>query len=70
MRLVYESTGEDVKAGDRTETFRGEPCTVKYIVEPHKSASTGRVCLEFSDWKHEYFPGVIGAKWIDRGEDR
>jgi len=70
MKLVYETTGEEVKAGDRTETFRGEPCTVKYVVEPHKPSSTGRVCLEFSDdWKHEYFPGVIGAKWIDR-EDR
>ena len=67
MRLVYDDTKNEVKTGDKVTTGKGEPCEVVYVVKPHKPGSTGRVALKFEDgWQHEYFPGVIGAGWIER----
>jgi len=70
MKLVYESSGVEVKTGD-TVHVDGEPYYVMTITEPHKPSSTGRVfCKAMGErgWACEWFPGVIGAKWIDRGD--
>jgi hypothetical protein len=69
MQLVYEATNKPVQIGDDAETFRGEPVVVLGIVKPHKPSSTGRVYVKPADNSgcgQEFFPSVIGAKWIDR----
>lgn len=78
MKLVYETSGDPVKVGDRIEKD-GYVWVVDSIQEPHHAGSTGRVYVSLPDWQHPneprsvgtrgYFPGVIGAVWIER-EDR
>jgi hypothetical protein len=68
MKLVYESTGVEVKTGDVVHV-KGTPYFVMETREPHKPSSTGRVfCKAMNDqgWVNEWFPSVIGADWIDR----
>jgi hypothetical protein len=69
MKLIYETTGKPVEIGDAVN-IRGESCPliVAHIQEPHKPASTGRVYVTATGgggWR-EYFPSVIGARWIGR----
>lgn len=66
MKLVYKS-GLEVKIGDLVDV-NGEKFMVKGVRKP---TSTGRVYLrnEMYDAEQEYFPGVIGAEWVER-EDR
>jgi hypothetical protein len=63
--LVDEATGEAIYVGDKyhngTETIKGGRA-------PHKPSSTGRVWLE--EFSSEYFPGVIGAKWVRADADQ
>lgn len=69
MELVYESSMQPVKLGDVVHLDRYPACIVLNIIEPHKPASTGRVHLRtMSESKTflEFFPSVIGAKWIGR----
>lgn len=70
MKLVYTDTGAPVRVGDQVQTFRGERATLLMITEPHKPASTGRVYIQFADGgaSREFFPSVIGADWIERGD--
>jgi hypothetical protein len=64
MKLVYSASSKEVMIGDTVTLRDGEVVTVRYITEPHKPSSTGRVGLvEIST---EYFPNVIGAEWIER----
>ena len=69
MRLVYEgSDGAPVKIGDPV-IVKGTPYYVMSIIRPHKPASTGRViCKAMTEvsWICEWYPSVIGAKWIER----
>lgn len=69
MRLVYEESGDaPVQIGD-TVHVSGVPYFVYSITKPHKPSSTGRViCQAMTDrpWFCEWFPSVIGAKWIER----
>jgi hypothetical protein len=69
MRLVYDESGDvEVKTGDVVHV-RNTPYYVMSIVKPHKPASTGRVlCKSMTEegWVNEWFPSVIGAKWIER----
>lgn len=69
MRLIYEgSDNAPVKLGD-TVHVDGTPYYVMSIVKPHKPASTGRVlCKAMTEeaWVCEWYPSVIGAKWIER----
>ena len=82
MRLVYSNkaqvigtkgSGDTVEVGDEALTFRGESVTVTGIEEPRNSGSTGRIYVRFdypnAKLTREFFPGVIGAEWIER-EDR
>lgn len=72
MRLVYDESGDaPVVLGDVVHV-QGTPYYVMSIIRPHKPASTGRViCKAMTDvpWICEWYPSVIGAKWIER-EDR
>ena len=69
MRLVYEESGDaPVKCGD-TVHVDNTPYYVMSITKPHKPSSTGRVlCKSMTEegWICEWFPSVIGAKWIER----
>ena len=71
MRLVYKTTGTEVKVGDVVTTSRGEKCTVTYFRPPHKPSSEGKISVrtEGCSFDSEYFVSVIGAEWIER-EDR
>ena len=70
MKLIYTNTGAPAKLGDIVETFRGERAVLLGIQEPHKPASTGRVYIQLADSRasREFFPSVIGAEWIERGD--
>lgn len=65
MKLVYDKTGEPVKVGD-TVSIRGQRGTVTDINKPHKPSSTGRIYVKIGSLTHEFFPGVIGATWVER----
>ena len=68
MKLVYNSNSMPVYVGDKVTLSDGEEFEIKYIQEPHKPASTGRVNgqVKGSDYESSFFPGVIKAHWIDR----
>jgi hypothetical protein len=71
MRLIYDKTGEPVKAGDVIH-LDGAACYVYGFREPHKPASSGKVTVKAMDdngFCREYYVSVIGATWVDR-EDR
>ena len=75
MRLVYESNGREVKVGDLVKTFRGDRVVVTFFREPHKPSSSGKVCVKRAslarqESEREYGVGVIGAKWIDREDQK
>ena len=69
MKLVYDITNNPpVKLGDPV-IVSGTPYYVMSIVKPHKPSSTGRVlCKAMTEeaWICEWYPSVIGAKWIER----
>lgn len=69
MKLVYEESGDvEVKCGDVVH-IDNTPYYVMSVVKPHKPASTGRVlCKAMNEqgWINEWFPSVIGAKWVGR----
>jgi hypothetical protein len=68
MKLIYEKTGKEVSLGD-TVHIKGKPYYLRGIFVPHKPSSTGRVwCTSMDERKtfNEWFPCVIGAKWIGR----
>ena len=70
MKLVYYSTGNEVKSGD-TVHIDGHAYFVMETREPHKPSSTGRVLCKAMDdrgWVHEWYPSVIAAHWIERGD--
>lgn len=71
MRLIYKNTGAEVKVGDIVDLGKGEIVEVTYFRPPHKSSSSGKVCVATvnSNRTSEFYVGVIGAEWIDR-EDR
>ena len=72
MRLVYESSGKEVKVGDVVHLDSGA-YTVYSFSEPHKPASSGKVFIRpisnENGFSAEYYVSVIGAVWIER-EDR
>lgn len=71
MKLIYESTGEQVRVGDEVTLDDGCTVTVTHFREPHKPSSSGKVCVmdRGTDSQREYYVSVIGARWINR-EDR
>lgn len=68
MRLIYEATGAEVKIGDKVKIDE-EEVTIERIDKPWKPSSTGRVGVRYAERDlsyREYFPNVVGAKWIER----
>jgi len=68
MRLIYEKTGVEVKIGDTVEVGGGK-ATIERIDKPWKPSSTGRVGVRYPGGSlsyREYFPNVVGAKWVER----
>lgn len=65
MKLVYQSTGRQVKEGDNVKTFRGDDCQIVSFVKPHKSSSTGLVYVRKNNSVTGFYPAVIGATWIE-----
>jgi len=68
MKLVYASTGNEVKVGDKVKMQDGRTWTLSGIEKPHKPSSTGRVYVVPASGRAcaSYFPSVIGAEWIER----
>ena len=67
MKLIYETTGVEVKSGDIAHTFNGKPVVVTGWQEPRHEGSTGRVICQSMDeskWTNAWYPSVIGAKWV------
>jgi len=65
MKLVHEKTGAEIVIGSKVKTFRDETVTVLSFEEPHKSDSTGRFTVQFSNGATgRYFPGVISARIV------
>lgn len=66
MKLVDEKTGKKLEVGQKVTCFRGEEYTLTDAREPHKPSSTGRVYVrkEGAKYGREFFPSVIGAKWV------
>lgn len=73
MRLVYKDTGVEVKVGDEVD-ISGEPHLVSYFREPHKPNSSGKIVVTprgiADSTGREYYVGIIGAKWIEREDQR
>lgn len=68
MQLVYENTTSPVQVGDIVH-IKNKSYYIQAIIEPHKPSSTGRVwCKSMCErgYTQEWFPSVIGAKWIGR----
>lgn len=68
MKLVDEKTGQEIKAGDKVTTFRGEKGTLVSWAPPRTINSSGKVTVKFG--KHdihgrEFYPSVIGAKIVE-----
>jgi hypothetical protein len=69
MRLVYDESGDAPVEVGHTVHVDGTPYYVMSITKPHKPSSTGRVlCKAMTEqaWICEWYPNVIGAKWIER----
>ena len=56
-----------VKVGDEVESSRGDTYTVTGGNPPAHAGSSGRVFVEADGRSAEYFPSVIGAKWVEEG---
>ena len=76
MELVYKATHLPVEIGDICALRDDIKVEVVGVQFPHKPSSTGRVFVMPIAEPHEehgyrtgtlsYFPGVIGAEWINR----
>lgn len=68
MRLVRESTGEEVKTGEVVHDFRGKAAILTSWALPKSPASTGRVYIKEMNERGltgEYYPSVYGLKWVE-----
>ena len=72
MKLVYTATQVEVKLGDEVTLHNAEGSyVITHIQAPHKPSSTGRVYVRPAHRAAGgmgYFPSVIGAEWIERGD--
>lgn len=68
MRLIRETTGEEIKTGEVVHCFRGEAAIVTGWALPKSPASTGRVYVKEMNeqgFTGEYYPSVYGLKWVE-----
>jgi hypothetical protein len=64
-KLIDRNTGERIELGYTITTFRGDTYKLIGLRPPHKETSSGRVILDWCGGEVEYFPGAIGAKFIE-----
>jgi hypothetical protein len=66
-KLIDEKTGRDLNVGDLRLTSRGEEVRITSFAPPHKPESSGKVNVKFigDDVPGEYYPSVIGAKYVE-----
>lgn len=62
--LVHEKTGAEIRVGDTVETFRGESCKVTLLRPTEGQNGRVYVRLPGDSFDSEFFPGVIGAKFV------
>ena len=60
-KLIRETTGVEIKAGDTLTNFRGETAIFKSFEAPHKPSSTGKV---YTDGMGGKYPSVYGLKIV------
>lgn len=67
MKLVHETTGVEIKIGDKVTTFRGVKMTLLGFTAPHRPGSTGRVLIarHGGAQPQEFFPSVINANIVE-----
>jgi hypothetical protein len=74
MQLIYAATGKPVQVGDIVTLSDGGQAVVEFFREPHKPSSSGHVSVSVTGGRGagsaEYYVGVIGARWIDREDQR
>ncbi|RJR07447.1 hypothetical protein C4588_06895 [Candidatus Parcubacteria bacterium] len=63
--ILVDQYGHEIGIGATVTDFRGETFVILSGNAPHKPASTGKVYLQSaSGFQQEFFPSVIGAKWV------
>lgn len=68
MRLIRETTGEEIKTGEVVHCFRGKAAIITGWALPKSPASTGRVYVKEMNeqgFTGEYYPSVYGLKWVE-----
>jgi hypothetical protein len=67
MKLV-DAQGQDAQIGSFYPTFRGEMYLLVGGREPQHAGSTGRVWVKVAQdaTTIEFFPGVMGMKWVQQ----
>jgi hypothetical protein len=64
-KLVDEKSGKELNVGAKVKTSRNERATITALRPPHKKDSSGHVTIKTTDgYEQEYYPSVIGAKYI------
>jgi hypothetical protein len=64
-RLVDELDGSQIMEGDQRVTFRNEWVIVCGGRPPHKPSSSGFVYVSGGVGTCEFYPSVVGAKWVE-----
>jgi hypothetical protein len=68
MWKLIDTNGNELKVGAKVMTFRNEPVTLVGMRPPHTVNSSGHVTVRFRDGRsmneHEFYAGVVGAKWV------
>ncbi len=64
-KLVTES-GEAAVVGGEYADFRGEINILSGGKPPHKPSSTGKVYIKAGETSQEFYPSVIGLRWIEQ----
>lgn len=69
-KLINETTGVPIEIGSVVTTFRGETAKLIALSPPRRPGSSGRVTVASAEWlgEREFFPGVIGAKFVTEGK--
>jgi len=69
MILVFEKSHLPIQTGEVVNLGNGRVATVTGGRSPHTEASSGRIYVRFDNGvTSEYFPNVVGAKWITMSE--
>jgi hypothetical protein len=69
MILVWAKSHFPVQTGEVVNLRDGDIATVTGGRAPHTEASSGRIYVRYANGvTSEYFPNVVGAKWMTMSE--